>query len=395
LIIPFFLFLLSGEAKGDEFKLIPSLGLREQYTDNLFFTDRDKKGDFITTISTGLALSKRTERLNANLLGRFSWLGYARNSELSGAEQDVRGSLGYSVTPRLKFSVEAKYKSDIRPDRDIEVSGLVMSHVRRHWQNFAGRAEYVFSEKTKSIFSYSYERSDFKDPDFVDVQAHDANLGLIHDLSQHVWNTAGRMNVGYSWYRYQDTTVHYYFGTIGMSRALNEKWNILLDAGASYTQSEFEANSPASLPAGGKQTQNGTGWFGQATISYRGEKTEKGERTTGDLAFNHRLTPASGTVGVTERTSLTLGVVHRFTCELSGRLSTVYYFNRAERGRFSTAGIDETTFRLNPAIRYEFTRDIALEASYSYDWVKNQAADTSAKRNLLMINFIIQYPFVK
>jgi hypothetical protein len=194
------------------------------------------------------------------------------------------------------------------------------------------------------------------------------------------------MNLGYSYYQYRDRTVDYYYGTIGMSRALNEKWAILLDLGPSYTRSELKVEGLASIPGGIKETEKGTGLFGRATLTYRGEKT------SGDLTFSHRLEPGSGTVGVTENTFLTLGVAHRFTYELSGRLSTGYYINKGERGEFSIVGIDEATFRISPAVRYEFTKDIALEASYNYTLVKDRLADTEAKRNLFMINFIIQCP---
>jgi long-subunit fatty acid transport protein len=104
--------------------------------------------------------------------------------------------------------------------------------------------------------------------------------------------------------------------------------------------------------------------------------------------------PGSGTVGVTENTSLTLGLTYRFTYELSGRLSTGFYMNKAASGKYSIAGLDEITFNINPVIRYEFTKDFAVEASYSYYWVKDKLADAERARNLFMVNFIFQYPII-
>ncbi len=392
LLLPFFLFLLSVEAQGDEFKIIPSLQVRGESNDNILFTQDHRMGDLITTLSPAVEVIKRTERLDASLLGRFNWLKYAENDDLSGAEHDYRGKLRFSAHPRLSVSAEAGYKSHINPTGDVDVTGLVLSPVRRHLQDYIGRAEYVFSETTRSSLSYSYQRSDYKDPRYIDVQAHDVALGLLHDLSLYFPATMARVNTGYSRYQSQKTTTDYYYGTIGSSRALSEKWDFLIDAGGSYTLSTFEVERFVFVPpffstlVREKKKAKEWGWVGQATLSYKGEKT------SGDLVFNHRRSLASGSAGVVERTSLTLGMSHRFTYELSGRLSAGYYINQEEKGTFSRGGMDEVTFRIHPVLRYEFTKDIALEGSYSYTYTKDKLRDTEHRRNLVVIHFIIQYP---
>jgi predicted porin len=190
----------------------------------------------------------------------------------------------------------------------------------------------------------------------------------------------GRLNLGYSRYQFQDSTVDYYYSTIGMSRALSKKWNLLIDAGGSLARSKLER------AVNEQKTERQRGWVGQGTLAYKGEKT------TGELTLGHRVMPAVGRTGVAERTSLTINVKHRFTYELSGRLSAGYYINKSEMGKFSTVPIDEATFRVNPIIRYEFSKKMALEASYSYAFIKDKQQHTEAKRNLFMINFVIQYP---
>jgi len=380
------------EAESAEFNIIPSLRIKEEYNDNIFFSTDDRKKDFLTTLSPAIELINRTEKLDSSLLARLNVLRYINNEGLNDVEQNYRGRLRYSLHPKLKLSADAGYTRDSRPDRDIEVSGLVMKPVTRHWQNYAAGAEYTFSEKTRASLSYSYERSDFNDPEFVDIKAHDLSLGFTHDLSQYFSATMGRMNLGYGRYEFQDSTVDYYYATIGMSQALSEKWNILIDAGGSYTRSEFEVETLELVPPffyrvvrEPKKEEEG-GLVGQAALSYNGE------RTNGELAFSHRVMPAVGRAGAAERTSLTIQVRRRFTYELSGRLSAGYYINKSERGKFSTAPLDEETWRVNPVIRYEFTKDVALEAFYSYAFVKDKQANTDAQRNLFMVNFIIQHP---
>ena len=374
-------------AKGDEFKLIPSLSTKEEYNDNIFFTEEDRTKGFVTTLSPGLELIDRTEKLDLNLSARVNVLRYWRNGDLDRVNQFYRGRIGYSLHPKLKLSANAAYTRDFTPDRDLEVTGLILGNVRRDKQNYGAGAEYTFSEKTMGSLSYSYERSDYKDPEFTDIRSHDISLGFTHDLSKYFAATYGRMNFGYGRYEFSDSTIDYYYSTIGMSRALSEKWSILIDAGVSYVRSEFEVERLEFFRiVRDKETDKGVGWVGQGTLSYKGEKT------TGDLTFNHRMMPASGTVGVTERTTLTLNIRHRFTYELSGGFLAGYYLNKADQGEFGTAATNRETLRISPRIRYEFTKDIALEGSYSFDYIKDKEADTKAQRNLFMINFIIQYP---
>ena len=210
------------------------------------------------------------------------------------------------------------------------------------------------------------------------MKAHDANLSFVHDLSRYLPNIAGRMNLGYSRYEYDIGTIDYYYATVGMSWALSEKWSLLLDGGGSYTFSE-------SGPEGNKQKDEGTGWVGMGSLSYKGEKT------TGDLTFSHRVSPAYGTVGVTNRTSLSLGINSRFTYEFSGGLSAGYFINKAEAGKFSTVAFDEETFFVNPRLRYEFTRDIALEGSYNFSFTNYKSPSTEARRSLFMIRLYMQH----
>jgi hypothetical protein len=397
ILLPSSIFLSSlfliGEARGDEFRLVPSVGLKEEYNDNLFFTEGDKTTDFLTTLSPGLELITRTERLDLNLSTRVSGLIYGSNEDLNAVDHNHRGRLLYALHPKLKVSADAGFLKSSSPDQELEATGLVTKVTKLYKYNFGGGLEYTFTEKTRADLSYFYEKYDYPgDPELVDSTGHNASVGFIHDLNQYISNTAGRMNFGYAQYEFRDTTTQYYYFTIGMNRALNEKWSLLLDAGPSYTRSEFEVLRIEPVPPSSfrtvtdKETEKGTGWFGQAALSYQGEKT------TANVTFSNRLAPASGTVGVTERTSLILDLTHRWTYELSVGLSAGYYLNKSERGEFSRAGIDEETFRISPRVRWELSKDVALEGSYNYTSVKDKLADTESKRNLFMLSFVVKFP---
>ena len=50
-------------------------------------------------------------------------------------------------------------------------------------------------------------------------------------------------------------------------------------------------------------------------------------------------------------------------------------------------------FYVNPRLRYEFTRDIALEGSYNFTFTKYKAVGyRMPRRSLVMLRLYMQYP---
>ena len=161
---------------------MPSLAFRGEYNDNIFYSEEDRVDDFITTITPGLELVNRTEKVDLNLLARLNVLRYVDTTELNNIDQNYSGRLRYSPDPKWTLSGGAGYLEDSRPDRDLEITGLVIGPVIRKRQNYLGGLEHIFSEKTKASLFYIYEREDYDNPEFADLKAHNASLGFIHDL---------------------------------------------------------------------------------------------------------------------------------------------------------------------------------------------------------------------
>jgi hypothetical protein len=394
-----FLFIFPEFTMGDEFILTPSISMKEEFNDNIFMTEKDKKDDFITTISPGIELVNKTERLYLNLYARLDNLIYAQNDELNFLNHNYRGSFSYSFSPQLRLSAEGGVTRDFSPDRDLEVSGIVTKAIKRYKYNFSGGLEYNLTESTSTNLSYTYERSDYDhDPEFPDQTSNGVNLSLIHDLSKYISNTGGRLNIGYNRYESPATKVDYYYATAGFFRAISENWNLILDGGMGYTISEYEVERLKFIPpfffqiVREKEREEGKGWVAQASLSYKGEKTVRGEKTRGDLTFTHRIMPASGTVGVSERSSLVMNIFHQFDYEFSGGISFTYHKNRAEKGKYSISSINEETFSIRPRIKYEFSKDIAIEASHSLVFIRDKEAHSDTGRNIFMVNLVIKYP---
>ena len=114
----------------------------------------------------------------------------------------------------------------------------------------------------------------------------------------------------------------------------------------------------------------------------------RGELLSGNLSFLRNVTVASGLGGAAERTAVVLDLSRRISYELSAGGTAGYYLNTSGTGEFSAQPIDEATLRINPFVRYEFSRDLALEASYQYTRISYNLSDQAAAQNLFMIRLV-------
>ena len=366
-------------AAAEEVRLVPSLTLQEQYNDNIFFAATGERRAFITSISPAVELSSRCERSQARLSARMNGLLYQGNGSLNSVEQAYLGSVGYRVTPTAKFGLEGRFSRESRPDRSIESAGLVEA-TKSSRQFYALSSEWIWSEKTTSSVAYSYDQLDYDNRRDLDSRSHSATLALVHQLGLHLPGLNGRGTLGLNRNDFSAATVDSLSAMVGASYALHELWSAGADLGGRYTTSDARTASP-SRPAmeSVERTSNSTGWVANVALSYRGELS------SGNLFFQRNVSVASGLGGAVERTALVLDLNHLLSYEFSARLSAGYYLNQSEQGELSAKAIDETSFRINPSLRYEFSPELAAEASYQYTRIIYHLSDRWAGQNRFFI----------
>ncbi len=385
---------------ADEFRLLPSFAEKFEYNDNLFIapanlTPNQKIHDFISTTSGGLHLLSNTERMNFDFTGRVDQLLYRDNPNLNSTDQFYKAALRYSVTPDLSLSLRGAYDRDSRPDRELFTSGLVLNGARREVSSEGITADYSLTDKTLSSLSYDHGEYWYRSSHFVSMTYDAANLGFVRDLTDFVNNLKGRLNVGYTHYMFTGLTTDNYEATTGFEYALHEKWTFLLDGGARYTQSAFQAQQIVGVlgPFVFVSTQNvtttGSAPIGTARLSY------KGETTTAELSANRDVMPAYGSIGTLERTAITFNVKQKFTYELSGSLYGGYFLNKSKAAQFSATPLDFTTWYASPSIRYDFNKDMYLEGSYIFIQADNNIASTTAYRNQVMLRLFVQHAIME
>lgn len=381
LVIVMVMGLWGAPARADQRRLVLSLGVDERYNDNIFLTSDDEIEDYITTLSGGLEFINQTERLDLSLSGRVVNQDYADNDDLDGLEQYYKGRIGYWLASHLRATLDGSFSRDTQPDRDIDVTGMVLDTATRDTQKYGVGFQYDLTDITSAFLSYQYRNQDYDSSQYSDYNYHQAGLGLSHRLDKHIDNTTGRLNFKYARYDYPATQLDYYAATIGFLRRMTELWHLQIDAGARYTESEFRLS-------GGKQTNSGWGGVGELEIGCQGMYAAT------SLTVSHDVGAASGLDGSVERSAAVLDLNYRFAEKVRAGISTGYYLNTADSGDLALDDTDKNTVNLKPYLRAYLTDNLSLDASYTYSQIEDHIDDITRQRNLYLLRLVWDYPVV-
>jgi hypothetical protein len=387
---------VGGAAIADEFKLTPSVSLRQEYNSNIFFDTRDEKDSPITRVKPGLELMNRTERLDLRLSGVVIPFYYWDESDLNSVDQDYSGRISYQLTPLVSIGANAGVRVDHQPDRELLTTGLTTTDNRRIQQRFGGNANWMFSELMSASVSYGYTREAWRGvsatDDIEDWQGHSVTLGLTRELGAARGVTLGLFNAGWAVYDYETSKTNYYFGSVGVQHRLTEIFNLTADVGVRYTDSDFEVERLAIVPPGvfaiviADENSSGWGGIGRLAVEYAGE------RARASLGVSHDINPASGSSGVVERTGIIFSGSYLLLEKLRLGLAASAFRNKSENEEFTGNEVNEVTYNFGPSLRWEFYRDLTLEAGYGFTYVDDRTDDGNAVRNLVYIQLAYGLP---
>ena len=89
----------AGDQDNRDLAVIPMVGLRESFTDNVFLTSTNKQYDFITTPMVGAEVRSQGGPLVGTVSGHAFYDAYAREGSLSGFSADAQGTGSYTLVP--------------------------------------------------------------------------------------------------------------------------------------------------------------------------------------------------------------------------------------------------------------------------------------------------------
>lgn len=367
-----------GTVLGAEILVTPSCEIHEEYNDNISLATGSGQSDFITTVAPSLGLSRNTERSNINLSAGLNQYWYARKDGLSSQDYSFQGQLAYKLTQRDNFGLGGSYSHTSRLDNINQTTGLAASSGTKSYSlsTNAGRS---LDATTSALVSYSYQRQLYDNPTQVGNATHSAGLALSKDLGSVLPMLKGSVNTSFTRAIYNNSTNDDYSLSIGASRNINEKIAWSLSAGARYTYSSFLTLSQSSSTLAASSSDN-WGWIGSAGLVYTGEKTH------GSLSFSQNFAAASGQVGATETTGVSLTLGRTETRRLNWQLSAAYNINRSSNNQFASVGTNERAYQFGANVQYILSDYLDLGLLYSHYTDTYRNIGTRADQNKVLLS---------
>jgi outer membrane protein assembly factor BamA len=371
--------------QAEQLVVTPSVTLKEEYNDNIFSTTLNRRGDFISTVAPGLAVSRSSERLSASLGGGVSQLWYRHNSSSDGLGYFLRGTGALQLSPRLSLTTDLSGTRDISASSIDPVTSLAVSSRILH-QNYRVGGRFQVSELSSGSLSLGYGREDYDSSAYLSTRHYQGSANYEYDLGRLV--SGVRLGPQLSFNR-DETAISRVDGmsaSIGVSAPLNESWQLSASGGGRYTRSR-SLNSGSGWHAGDEW-----GALGNLAVAYQSD------RRSANLALSQDLVSASGRSSATQRTGVNLGLSERFTPWLTGNIGAGYARNRARQDQLGAGEIDETYRNLAVSLRYQFLeapRDLALEASYSYNTTDYRLLGRQMDQNIFLVRLTWQSPRVR
>lgn len=172
-----------------EFKLTPSISLREEYDDNIFLTADDEEADFITSIYPSISLSYITNLLTLSLDYGANFRLYMHNSKQNEtdltntqrAKLDSTLSLYRNIFFLRVFDEYSRVPIDERRQTAVENPFVNMTDLNRLLLN--PYLEYPLSGTLKVKAGYTYENLQYKVEEGDDAENHLMTGGIIKEFS--------------------------------------------------------------------------------------------------------------------------------------------------------------------------------------------------------------------
>jgi len=104
----------AGGPRAPAFSIVPSIGVAEMYNSNIFQSETNPKGDFVTAITPGIQITGSTPRVTANLQYSPSFLVYAGTRSADSIAHQGIGSVTAELVPDTLF-VTARALASVQP----------------------------------------------------------------------------------------------------------------------------------------------------------------------------------------------------------------------------------------------------------------------------------------
>jgi len=236
--------LLAKEIRLGPFRVQPSIGIREQYEDNIFLEATDKDSDFITTVTSRIGFDLPFGDYRANLAYALNAVNFVNHPRQNSYNHVVAAFLGMNFT-NFKFTVENDFedtkeiadtelarrihraKNDVRANagtnlprvnldlgfRNIfdDYKDSAWEHEDRYENIFAVKGSYRFLPKTSLLLEYNLGGVKYYTSDNPNADYHQGFVGIEGKLTA---KSLATIKVGYQARNYKRQGVPDFYGLV-------------------------------------------------------------------------------------------------------------------------------------------------------------------------------------
>ena len=370
------LFFSTLVALSAETSLLTSVGLRQEYNDNILYNRSDEIDDFISIVSPAIELSYTTEIFELSTLAAWSgWL-FWDNSDLNRINQRYGLDGSYRFTERWSVSGLARYVKDSVQDSQLDETGSVDPGLSDRERINAGTGlDYSISERTNMGVDYEFQNTTFEGSSRVDTKR---NTGRVY-YRRRLQNEKDVISIfpSFVWGKTDDYDAYSPSLNFSWAHPFSETLDTSITVGVRHTRIDYDDERD--------DTDN---WGGLADMWLQ----KKGELTNGRLGFSNDLRA---------RTNGEIINVSQFYTNIDHRLSrrfgigfngSVYYSQLIEDSPENDD--DRWYYDVSPSAFYQLTENHILRLRYSYNYQKLLDADNNSTldRHRIWLQLTFNFP---
>ena len=371
-------------ALADDITFAPSISVRGEFDDNVYYTRAFETEDYLTRIRPAFMLDWNTELLDIRSSFDVDIQRYADEDDLDTEDQHYSLDGSYQITERVSLTGNASYAEDTTLESELAETGLI-GNTRQDRQRYTGGMgfSYNLSEISNITVEYNHTKTDYDYEGNVDYDVDSISLSFSSRFN----NQLDVFTVQPYFYRYDSkaSKVHNYGLSFGYQHPFSETLTLTAFAGVRYTKIKYSLRLPFWFFFVEVDEQDSS-WAGVADINL--EKT--GEVYSASVGYNHDLSYSSYGEPI-ERYQITCTGDRKITERLNVRLTGDITFTESE-GDFNDR--DSRYYGASPSLHYQITEQYSLMLGYRYSqaYDKKRSTDPRADRNRVWLELRFRFP---
>ena len=363
-------------AVAKDVTVVPSITLRGEYDDNVYFTRTDEISDYLAIISPALTLDYASELLNLEANGIVDVLRYVDETDINTENQRYTINGGYRLMERWALSGNFSYIKDTTLDSELEETGIVYAREDRDRFNAGAGLSYQVSELSDMGVNYAYSKTDYDERGLEDYDFNSINFSYNRKFNDGL--DVLTVEPRYTRLSSDTSDDEGYRLTFGWTHLPSETYRLKIFLGARYTEQDYKD---------GRDTTSN--WGGVADISL----LKKAEVYSVLMGFNSDTynEPSTGELSQVYRIycNLTRRITERLRAGVNTRLSLT---QPDDKDAFRDKDI--WYFTVTPSLTYRLTENHSLQLSYSYqqEYDNNLEDDRRNDRNRVWLSLNFNFP---